>query len=56
MGFALLGLVVFGVLVAAGIYWFATNVSINSTSYSYRKDADGNDVVETKRDDDEAKK
>jgi hypothetical protein len=53
MGFALLGMIVFGILIAAGIYWFITNVSFDAPSYSYRKDEDGNDVVVTKRNDDE---
>jgi hypothetical protein len=53
MGFALLGMIVFGVLIAAGIYWFVTSVSINPTKYSYRKDENGNDVTVEKRDDED---
>ena len=53
MGFAALGMIVFGVLIAAGIYWFSTHVRFDAPSYTYRKDEDGNDVVVTKRNDDE---
>ena len=51
-GFAALGAIIIAGIVAAGVYWLATNLTLKDTKprYTYEKDQDGNDVVRENED------